>query len=185
MTFAGHPLASRAIALAVLGLVVWLLFAGILVPVARFVVDAGPIDVELRELSLLKALVSDREELSRTEAALRGSIASSGVFWPGESDNKIAALLQSKLQSLLAGQGQLVSVSNNAPRKEQGLRRVSIRVEASLPVREVQSVAAKLEESSPTIFVDRFSITASPAGPDAPPNVTLECDLSAYEAQTP
>ena len=184
MKVSTHTLFSRVAAVGIFLAALWMSLFGVALPAIHWLVDAGPSQAEMQQLSSLKVLIADDDRLRKSEASLQALIGSSHVFWKGLSDNRIAALLQGKVQSLLVGRGQLVSVSNNTPGIDHGLRRVGIRFEAALPLELVQGVTAGLETSSPTIFIDRFSVTASQTELGKRPNVTLECDISAL-ARTP
>jgi general secretion pathway protein M len=115
-----------------------------------------------------------------------------GYFLKGSTDALAAAGLQDRVNDLIAGKGgTLQSIQPMPGVEEQGLMRITLRVQMTGTTETLFDVLYALESGSPVLFVDNLDIQnrgSLQAGADAAGDVgvlTVAFDLSGYLPEEP
>ncbi|MCZ6453374.1 MAG: type II secretion system protein GspM [Alphaproteobacteria bacterium] len=154
------PLMSRALALALLVLVVGFAWIVIVEPIRA--------DFENQETRFVRATtllaryekaLSD-EPILRTEIErLRKNDGSPDPFLKGESTQIIAANLQNQIQTFVAGEpGNIRSIQVLPESEEDGFEKIGLRVTLTAGIPTMQKIFYDIESSVPALFVDNLDI---------------------------
>lgn len=177
----------RALAIAILIAATWLLFFGIVQPVADLYREART-SAERYESALGRGQNRERD-LSDAEAELaqlKKRQMTSGGFLEGTNESIAAARLQERLKtSLDAVKGELKSTQILPLREEANFRRVTVRAQISVSIGALQRTFYDLESSSPFLFLDNIIVRARTTTSDrekepSDPVLDVSFDLSGY-----
>lgn len=158
------PALTRLISrLAALGLLVLLLAVlwTIFVEPTRTAFDAQEARIE-RSRQLLeryeRAIAGEQELRAEIEALRRGD-ATSDRFLKGASTQIIAAELQNRIQTLVAGEpGDIRSIQVLPESEEEGFEKIGLRVTLTAGIPAMQKILYDIESSGPALFVDNLDI---------------------------
>jgi hypothetical protein len=99
--------------------------------------------------------------LERATANLRSELVSSAILWTGPSSTVIAAHMQDILrQAGSTGGGQTKSTSVIGEGVEDGLHKISIRIQLEGPLETLQEVLLTVQRQKPPLFVDDLTVSA-------------------------
>jgi len=156
-------LASRALALALLALLLLAGHAFVVAPVVAAYRDTGQAIQEARDLlQRYVALAGERTQLTEQLAELEERAAQAGGYLEGSSDALAAVELQDRVRRIIerAG-GQLQStqilpasaIDATAP-----VRRAALRIQLAIAIEGLQSVLYELETGQPYVFVNELTV---------------------------
>lgn len=138
-----------------------------------------------RAAAMRPALLKQIKEFEAQQNAL-------GYFLRGGTDALAAADLQDRVNDLIAGEGgTLQSVQPMPGVEEEGLTRITLRVQMTGTTETLFDVLYALESGSPVLFIDELDIqnrSSVPAGADAGGDagiLTVAFDLSGYLPKEP
>ena len=173
---------GRAAGLGLLLLLLWLVIGNVVLPLVEDVVGGSQqVGFLIRQRDALAAVVSRRPSLLAEQRAVEGSLANSHMLWDRSTDAETAARIQGIVRAAMPPDGQITSISEGGASDDHRLRRITLRFEASSTLDSLTRWIAAIEKSTPSLFLDRLSVSATPqADPTRPPYVSIECDLSAY-----
>ena len=184
--------AGKALALGLCGILLLLVALVVIRPLVEF--HAGMRD----ELSLL---VGQRVRLARLESELprlqqqvaelkaEKQVDDAGLLLPDASDAVAAAALQTKLKALGASAGaDINSVESLAPRRQDGFRRIGVRVAMTCDLQALTAILSGLATAKPPLFVDnldvRYNGLAAQQTGDAAPMMNVGFDVYGYRADS-
>ena len=190
MTATVPPLISRLLAL---GLLVLVLFVA-------WMVGVEPVRVafEEQEARIARAtqLLERYERALDDEAELRAEIerleASDGgpdPFLTGDSTQIIAATLQNRIQTLVAGEpGDIRSIQVLPEAEEDGFDKIGLRVTLTAGIPTMQKIFYEIESSVPALFIDnldvRTNVRRRRRNTDTTNRVQIRFDVFGYRKQT-
>ena len=154
----GKVLALAILALAVLGVVNW-----IVDPLATHLADARErIEEQRTLLGRLLATASRAGDGQPTENNDKSGDAARS-YLPGESDAIRTAGLQTRLSEVAQSVGlRLASVLAVAPREQGEVRLLGIDVQLAASLEQVQKILFELETQQPYLFIDSLQISHAP-----------------------
>lgn len=171
----GTPL-SRLLAVALAFFAVFLLWEGLAQPVLDLVSGGGSLVSARRSLDDLDRVTERLPSLTQEKAALAKAPAAAAGFLPGADPHLAAAALAGRLNTeIKALNGDLASSEAVDLPDEDGVKRVGLRLRATLPEADLPRLLYGLEFSDPTLFVQSLAISA---GKDE--RLTLSLDLYGY-----
>jgi len=187
MTPAGlGRLGRRAAALALLGLLLLLAKAAVVDPI----VDARRRSQEALAdaanlLARVKSVAATKPKLEELVQRLEQDVSHSDAFLRAETEALAGAGLQQRLRALAAAQGiALGEVQWSADKAENGLGRVSLRVQIATSIAPLYALLGAIETSTPLLFVDDIDIQGSSEAqtvePDQPVPLTVSFDCFGY-----
>jgi general secretion pathway protein M len=156
-------LASRALALALLGLLLLAGYAFVVAPVIAAYRDTGQAIQEAGELlQRYRALAGERLQLSEQLAELEERAAQAGGYLEGSTDALAAVELQDRVRRIIehAG-GQLQSTQilpASAIDATAAVRRAALRIQLAIAIKGLQSVLYELESGQPYLFVNELTV---------------------------
>ena len=164
---------SRTLALAVLVFAIFLLWEGLVQPVLDLISGNSSLVSAQRSLDELERVTERLPALTQEKA--KTPTANSG-FLPGTDPHLAAAALAGRLNmQIKALNGDLASSEAIDLPDEDGIKRVGLRLRATLPEADLPGLLYGLEFSDPTLFVQSLAITA---GKDE--RLTVALDLYGY-----
>jgi len=180
------PLVSRALALTILGVVLFVTVNGIILPLF------GAHHNAVESATALRAAI-DRVRLhSGNLAALRAEVAdlkmrdrSAPGFLQSTNPALAAAELQGHLKTVVTNaHGELLSTQVLSPREEANARRITVRGEMIVDISGLQRAVYTLEAGSPMLFLDNVEIsprpTSGPEGTTDESSLDVRFDLYGY-----
>ena len=187
MTLALPPLASRAVALAILFLLiggVYLLIADPLL--SEYQLESDSVD------DLTAALVRYRAaglQLPAREATLKSLQSDDSAregFLQGGNDNLIAGNIQTRIKSVAeSAHGELRSTQILPATDDGKLHRIAIRAQMTVTLEAAQKVIYGIESGTPYLFIDNLTMNAR-TGPrvraeeDLNPLIDMQFDVYGY-----
>jgi general secretion pathway protein M len=154
------PAISRALALALLALVLFLVYDWVAEPLIGEVADAQSANARLqasveRTSAVEQKLVQLRADLARLKEHQTSTIG----FIAGANESLAAAELQNRIKmSVDAAKGDLRSTQPLPARDDGAFRRISIRGQIAVRLPALQRVFYDLESASPFLFLDNVEI---------------------------
>ncbi|MEE8248530.1 MAG: type II secretion system protein GspM [Alphaproteobacteria bacterium] len=154
------PTLSRALALAILGALLWAVGALAVAPmVASYQLEQDAIARSGELLQGYQRLGRSRPMLEAQLAEVRKSLSPAGLYLAGASDALIAAELQNRVKAAVeADGGKLNSTQILAAQDEGSFRRVAIRVQMTVTVEPMQKIFYGLESATPYLFIENVDI---------------------------
>ncbi len=151
-------LLKKIAALAILGAILLLAYAGLFAPIASQLVDTGDkIEEQRVELGRLTSALNEQQSDGVTnEPSIR---ALNFTMLEGGSDQIRAAALQARVNTVAADEGiRLSSVTVLPPRADDELRLVGIEVQLQASLKQLQGLLFTLEAQQPPLFVGMLQI---------------------------
>ena len=177
---------SHAAAVALLGAVSWLAWAGIAVPVLdQLAEDRDSIGRSQQLLARYTQLAAAVPALQRQLDALKGS-ASEKAFLPGASTASMTAEMQAAAQRLAGSAGAVLHSSRTLPRElEDGFGKVGVELDLAASAASLASLLHAVEAAEPAILVERLAVRvpetgAAPKAPDGQPALGVNLRLVSY-----
>jgi len=160
MNRAVPPLVSRLLALGLLVLVIGVAWILIAVPLtAAFDAQETRIERATALLARYEKALGDEPNLRAEIEALRKSDGSPDPFLKGESTQIIAANLQNRIQTLVAGEpGEIRSIQVLPESEEDGFEKIGLRVTLTAGIPTMQKVFYDIESSVPALFIDNLDV---------------------------
>ncbi|MCU0838019.1 MAG: type II secretion system protein GspM [Rhodospirillales bacterium] len=192
MTTTLSPPARRVLALGILVIVVALPYWLIVRPVLdRF----AAVDTEIAEQQdMLQRYGSIAGRLGTLEsrlAAIKRDGGSADDYLVGNSEAIVAAELQNRLKTVIAGaDGKLASTQVLATTEEAGFRQITIRVRLNAGIEGLRRVLYELEAGRPLMFIDNLDVSSRQdrrrAGErETDPDLTVTFDVYGFMRPTP
>jgi general secretion pathway protein M len=156
-------LASRALALALLGLLLLTGYTFVVAPVVAAYRDTGQAIQEAQDLlQRYRALAGERTQLSDELAELEERAARAGGYLQGSTDALAAVELQDRVRRIIerAG-GQLQSTQilpASAIDATAAVRRAALRIQLEIAIKGLQDVLYELESGQPYLFVNELDV---------------------------
>jgi len=159
------PLARRVSAIAFLVALLWALYAlGARPVIAEFEHSQAGIEQSSLLLVRYQRVASKLPRVQREIQALRGDELAKLGFIDGDNETLVTAELQTKLKELAESSGGEVRSTQALPgRDEQGFRRVTVRLQASIGMDGLQRLLHAIESSNPFLFIDSADLRARPS----------------------
>jgi general secretion pathway protein M len=160
------PLASRALALALLVALVALGWIGLVQPVIAKRHDVRAQIEQTRELlQRYRGITAGREELEAELAHWQREVLPKSGMLPGDNPAIVAAELQSGVSNVIkASDGNLLSIQILPGASEGKLRRVTVRVQFTANIEALTNILHELESARPYLFVENLQIRAGGRG---------------------
>lgn len=160
MNLAVPPLVSRLLALALLVLVVAIAWGLVAVPLtAAFDAQETRIERATALLARYEKALDDEPNLRAEIEALRQSDGSPDPFLKGVSSQIIAANLQNRIQTLVAGEpGDIRSIQVLPESEEDGFEKIGLRVTLTAGIPTMQKIFYDIETSVPALFIDNLDV---------------------------
>ena len=173
---------SRTAALAIIGLLLWIVTATICLPLWRTVTrEHHWRDEMIARGTALLDLEARRPQIEHNVDRLRQYQVRDGALWTSSSDVALAAAMEERVRTTLSDSGQVLSVSSAPVTVDTGLQHIRLRVVANIRLSALGSVLTSIEQLRPRLFIDRLAISAAPSSDVAlPPMIGMECDVSAF-----
>lgn len=152
-----------ALALAFIALMVVLMLA---VPPLRSAYDraASRLEQQMQQLARIEGLAAREAALARSIASLRGASNNAELLLPAGSDGAAVALLQDRLQALLAeNNAELASVEALPAADQGGYRRVGLRLQFTTDVTGLRAILHGLETARPMLVTEGLSVRSRSA----------------------
>jgi general secretion pathway protein M len=184
------PLVSRLLALGLLVLVIGLAWVLVAVPLtAAFDAQDSRIASATELLSRYEKALDDEPNLRAEIEALRKSDGSPDPFLKGESTQIIAAKLQNRIQTLVAGEaGDIRSIQVLPESEEDGFEKIGLRVTLTASIPTMQKVFYDIESSVPALFIDnldvRTNIRRRRRNTESTNRVQIRFDVFGYRKRT-
>lgn len=186
------PPLQRLIALAILVVLAGAAVGGIVEPIISAYVDGHrTIAQERAAIAHASAAGVDAEALKAELASLRSRQGAVPGVLKSSNDSLAAAELQNRLKSAIeAAHGELRSVQALPSRVDGGLRRITVRGQATVKIAGLRHALYDLESASPLLFLDNLAVDARPDKSGRPgaaqdPNLDLRFDVYGYIKATP
>lgn len=181
------PPLSRALALALLAIVLLLVYLFAIEPLVDEIADARSATVRLHDAvertdAVERKLVQLKAELARLKEHQTSAVG----FIAGANESLAAAELQNRIKtSVEAAKGELRSTQPLQARDEGAFRRISIRGQIAVKLPALQRVFYELESSTPFLFLDNIEIRTQAtyqinATNSADPELDVRFDLYGY-----
>lgn len=189
MTVALSPQARRAVALAILVGVLVIVWSLAVWPLIRLAGDRqADIAVLSGRLNHLHALIARKPGLDRRLHVVQARLVKEGGFWTGASAPAIAAEVQDRLRAVVAASGgRIKSASEASEAAERGFRKITVRFRIEGTLDTLQRTLGAIDTTRPSLFVDRFIVSApaSPSDGSHPPILDLDLDVAGYMRGAP
>lgn len=160
------PLASRALAVAILFALVGGIWLGLGQPVVdRFVAYRARVAEAEDRLPRLRRLAASAPVLEQQLARMRRDPSARTRELSGASDALAAADLQNRVSRIASNQGAVLrSTQILPPTESEGFRRIAIRVAMETNTPSLQKIFYQLETSSTLLFLDSVEIRSRSGG---------------------
>jgi general secretion pathway protein M len=160
MNRAVPPLVSRLLALGLLVLVIavaWMVFVGPLQ--AAFDAQESRIERATELLERYERALENEPNLRAEIEGLRQSDGTPDPFLKGQSTQIIAANLQNRIQTLVAGEpGDIRSIQVLPESEEDGFEKIGLRVTLTAGIPTMQKIFYDIESSVPALFIDNLDV---------------------------
>ncbi len=134
------------------------------------------------QLARLQAVAATKPRLEALAARLERDMGRSDAFLRADTEALAGAALQERLRSLAGSEGiALGAMQWGAEKAENGLGRVSVRVQISTSIGPLYALLAAIETGTPPLFIDDIDIQGPPGPqPDhayqpVPLSVSFDC----------
>lgn len=156
-------LASRALALALLAVLLLAGYALVVAPVLAAYRDTGQAIQEAQDLlQRYRALADERTQLTEELAALEERAAQAGGYLEGSTDALAAVELQDRVRRIIEGAGGQLQSTQILPASAidatAPVRRAALRIQLEIAVKGLQSVLYELETGQPYLFVTELTV---------------------------
>lgn len=178
----------RALALLILaGLVALLLFA-VALPVGEVFAEQGDaLEQDRLDLAVYRAQIAARPRLEAELKTLRGQAAPTDALLGGDNEALAEASLQGLVKDLVERHGGQVRSAQALPASvSDGLQKIAVEYEVSLPAAALKSVTADLESRTPYLFLDAIEVRPEIVSGDAtsaPANLHVQWTVHAYRRE--
>jgi general secretion pathway protein M len=146
--------------------------------------DEAPRAERLQRLAALQAEVASLPRLHHALVTLRREAASYPGLLRGDSDATTQAALQSDLKSIVEAQGGEVRSASPLPASdEEGLHRIAIQYDLTVPLSKLDDLIYAIESRTPYLFLDDVDIASPPWPSDAKapePRIEVRWTVSGY-----
>jgi len=162
VTLALPPIASRALALAILILLVVGLYALVIDPlVTDYQANRDAVEQLSSVLERYRAAGQRLPEREQTLESLKNSDPGREGFLQGGNDNLIAANIQARVKSITEGaRGELRSTQILPVAEEGKLHRIAVRAQMTVNMAAAQRVFYGVESATPYLFLDNVVMNA-------------------------
>lgn len=189
MTLPPESFAGRCLAIALPLCVILLISLYVIAPaVGAFTEQLEDIDRGKRLYEEFGSRVTSLESLKAQLNSLQTQPGSSLGYLTGPNAGFASSALQANARKLLEGSGgSLRSLQVLPPAEENGLQKLAIRLDSSIPMGRVLDFLYDLETSDPYLFIDNLDIRAPDAratAPNASTPINIRADVYGY-FQTP
>jgi Type II secretion system (T2SS), protein M subtype b len=146
-------------------------------------------DEAIRQLALLRAEARALPKMRAAAAALRAEAQAQPGLLQGESDTLAQVALQNDLKSLVEANGGEVRSAYALPATaENGLSRISVQYDLTLPVNKLRSLAYAIEARTPYLFLSAIDVAAPRSWPTAAEikdhTIEVRWTVTGYRART-
>ena len=183
-------LASRALALALLGLLLLTGYTFVVAPVVAAYRDTGQAIQEAQDLlQRYRALAGERTQLSDELAELERRAAQAGGYLQGSTDALAAVELQDRVRRIIERAGGPLQSTQILPAgaidATASVRRAALRIQLEIAIKGLQNVLYELESGQPYLFVNELTVrqrrTRRRAGaPEAEPVLDVSFEVFGY-----
>jgi hypothetical protein len=182
------PLTRRFGALAILGVVVWLLWATLVSPVStRLAADRQDLAQAQDRLARYNRLAESIPAMQRRLAELKAAHAGQQIFLEGEDPTLLSAQFQQSVQHLISSSGaELGSSQTIAAHQERQFLRIGLQLELTTSAAGLQHLLHDIETASPLIVVNRLAVRVPESGiviaegRDGQPGLSIGLELASY-----
>lgn len=132
----------------------------VVVPPLRTAYDraGNRLEQQLQQLARIEGLAAREASLARSITSLRGASNNAELLLPAGSDGAAVALLQDRLQALLAqNNAELASVEALPASDRAGYRRVGLRLQFTTDVTGLRAILHGLETARPMLVTESLS----------------------------
>jgi hypothetical protein len=178
------PLSIRRLAFAGLNLgLLLVLYATLVQPrVSSHAANADRLRDLRQSVGRFKAVAAKEDSVKDLIARAKAAPAS-GEFWAGAGEAAISAALQARLRDMAEATGvRLRSLRGLPIADQQGVRSLTIRIEANGALDAIQGLLTAIETETPFLFVGalalRQGVLSGPAGPQSEPILDLQLDVT-------
>src|SRR5258707_1673485 len=192
MTLRPRSMASRAVALGLLGLLAAVLWMGVVDPIKRrYDENDQAITDGIRLLAGFKSVIAQGRQAG-SEPNASALERYHGDFLAGPEDAIIVADLQTRLRSLItARNAELSSARALQPKSRDGLEYLGLALQIRAEMKSIQEVLHAIETGTPLLFVERADLRLDERGaaaararnPESIAPMTLE--IAVYGANWP
>ena len=173
----GTPL-SRSLALALAGLALLVLWAGLAEPLIGLVGGENRLGVAARRLAEQRAISARQPLLAANKAALLRAGPNRADFLPGASPSLAAADLQGRIESLIKPLGgSVASVETLSLPDEEGFRRAGLRLKLTLRPESLAPLLYAIETDRPRLLLSALTVKSGGSG-----DLSLAMELFGYLA---
>ena len=187
-----QPLLSRALAIAILLLVVAAVGFGVILPLFGLLPGEGEaVEQQQHLLAGYQRQAARLPALQQRLAALKQEAAGLTGIWPGTTAALAVAGLQGEVRRLVdAAGGQIRSAQEIPAKPDGGFERIGLRLDLTVPMTGLPGLLKALDAHAPYIFLDTVELRAPEVLPGAVPTggspvLTLRCELSGYRSGGP
>ncbi len=182
---APSPHQGRGWALVILAAIVVLLGFAVLMPVAEMFAAQDDETAQAQDdLAVYRARIASRPRLKATFEAVRRQEAEIGALLPGSNSALAAAGMQSVVKALIEQHGgQMRSAQTLKSTTPDGVEKIVVQYELSLPLGSLKAVTYALETQAPYLFVDDIDVRPElygGVGAGAPGNVHVQWTVHGY-----
>lgn len=139
------------------------------------------------ELHRLDTIAARKPELARRAQALHAQLAADRGLWASSSAPALAASVQNRVRAVVsASHGRVISASEASEASEHGFHKITVNFRIKGTLGTIQKTLATIENTNPSLFVERFTISA-PASQrrDRPPSLELDLRVAGYMRSPP
>jgi general secretion pathway protein M len=154
------PWLSRALAVTLLAVLLWTIYAIAVAPViATHLHYRQALRDQAALLQRYRRIAADLPRVERELAGLQDKRPAAAGFLPAASDTLAAADLQNQIKTFVETAGGALKSLQSLPVHEEGsVRRVAVRVQMSGGIEAMQQVLYAIETTVPLLFVDSLDI---------------------------
>jgi hypothetical protein len=187
-----HSLASRALALGFLGLLVVGLWMGVIDPIKGWYDENDQAITDgIRLLAGLKSVIAQGRQAG-SELSASDLDRYRGDFLAGPEDAIIVADLQTRLRSLItARNAELSSARALPPKSRDGLEYLGLGLQIRAEMKSIQEVLHAIETGTPLLFIERADLrldergVAAARGRNAESVAPMTLEIAVYGAKWP
>jgi hypothetical protein len=185
-------LRSRALALGILAGVLAVAWLVIAMPILdAFADQRDAIAQSTQMLAAYQAEIAARPQIEAKFAVMNVTESSTGGLIQGRNAALAAANMQSLVKALVEREmGQLRSAQNLTPSSHDGIEKVAVQYDVSLPVSRLKDTSYRIETNAPYLFLDDVDIRMpeswqSEGAPNDPPPLEIRWTVSGYRRMAP
>lgn len=161
------PVQQRALAVALLALLLAAIVAAVWLPVAYLRAQDATLAVGARRIAEFQARIPGREALLARERELQGALDTERTLLPGSTPAVAAAQLQGDLSGLAAAMGgEITTVQILEPEEAAPFARISLRLSLSGDMATVRDFLYAIETREPMLIVRRMDLAVSGVASD-------------------